>query len=531
MWLKMCETTRNMKTYNYNKNKSKEKLLLLLFIILSIFLISLNFVNAYNETGNETQIEKIFLLQDIKTDLKGNIDLKLNNDIGTMNAQANVYSTDTCSNDKSLYILYEDFESGILNTSLWESIENPIITSDTAYDGTYSLACDNHPQGSSGINCLKSIDTFGSDVGVLFYSSLTNNLDTYSLWLISPNGNSMITNYLDIPYTYGYYNGNSWLSTGIGRSQNLNDWVRIYWTKIGVNSFKINVTNQSNSYEYTTPVVQATTEPNFKLFFGTQINNGALNSIVYYDRILVWNTSIYGDTCPQNSEFPPINTVINETFCNATYIKGNFTDLIINWYNTTGTIPIYYSLYIKDINNNTITKLDNTTTNNYTFNSIYWNTLLSNNSYYYNLLVQNEYGFEDINSCSFNICQNNWINIIQPCISGTKFNYYIDSNNCSDQYNLPNTNNTYIECSVDVVNTIKLSDGQSILIILFIFLFISTICAIFVHEAFFGFNALITTLIWVVFRIYEYPTILMYLMPFMIIGFVVMWVTIHKVKH
>lgn len=133
-------------------------------------------------------------------------------------------------------------------------------------------------------------------------------------------------------------------------------------------------------------------------------------------------------------------------------------------------------------------------------------------------------------NCSIYVCQNNWIRNTNPCINGDKLVSYTDINYCNLQYNIPLDNNTHISCSNEIINRFEFSDSMIILSILFLFLIISTICAIAIHEGFFGVNAVITSLMLITFIIYKYPSILLYFTPIIIVAFVVMWITVNRIR-
>jgi hypothetical protein len=122
------------------------------------------------------------------------------------------------------------------------------------------------------------------------------------------------------------------------------------------------------------------------------------------------------------------------------------------------------------------------------------------------------------------------INNISP--SGFDFIVVTDENHGSGSilYNIPATNGTYIDCTTITYVSPDLDEDLIILLVLFFFIIISTICAITVHEAFFGLNALLTALIFTVFIVYDYPEILLYASLFIIIAFSVMWVIIQRAK-
>lgn len=49
-------------------------------------------------------------------------------------------------------------------------------------------------------------------------------------------------------------------------------------------------------------------------------------------------------------------------------------------------------------------------------------------------------------SCSFNVCISNWQEQYSQCTGNTQTKTYIDTNNCPISYNIPNDNNTLVDC-------------------------------------------------------------------------------------
>jgi hypothetical protein len=155
----------------------------------------------------------------------------------------------------------------------------------------------------------------------------------------------------------------------------------------------------------------------------------------------------------------------------------------------------------------------------------------------YNYTIQ----YYDANNCSTTVnlsvlngsiidcfCYPNWILSDTPCLNNVNLIMYDDANNCNSTLNIPINNNTYDGC---VIHTqVTWSDDIIILVLLFLFLIISTVCAITIHEGFFGLNALIIGLMLSIFIMYDYPKILLIFTPIIILAFVIMWITINKIK-
>jgi hypothetical protein len=107
---------------------------------------------------------------------------------------------------------------------------------------------------------------------------------------------------------------------------------------------------------------------------------------------------------------------------------------------------------------------------------------------------------------------------------------YHDTTNCGNLTVIPPpiNNGTYQNCVIQ--QQMNWNDDIIILAILFIFILISTICAIAVHEAFFGIDTLLILSMLYVFWHYNYPQILWYVTPFIAIAFLIMWVALWKVR-
>jgi parallel beta-helix repeat protein len=125
-------------------------------------------------------------------------------------------------------------------------------------------------------------------------------------------------------------------------------------------------------------------------------------------------------------------------------------------------------------------------------------------------------------------CIENWIKDVNPCINTVRLISYHDTSLCNSLNNLPSDNSTNEYCNI----TQQTVYDESILIlgILAFFILVALVCAIFVHEAFFGLTALLFGLVMSIFIYYDYPQILTYVCIFMILMFSVMWIVVHKVR-
>lgn len=155
------------------------------------------------------------------------------------------------------------------------------------------------------------------------------------------------------------------------------------------------------------------------------------------------------------------------------------------------------------------------------------------------IINQTQLLYTDLNVCNTTInipvgngsiqscCVENWVQNNTQCLADTYYINYVDVNSCGTTFQLPLDDGNSVSCLTMHPN---LSDDVLTILILFFMLIISTICAITVHEAFFGVNALITALLFVTFIMYDYPNILLYLTPILIIVFSGMWIIISRVK-
>lgn len=243
-------------------------------------------------------------------------------------------------------------------------------------------------------------------------------------------------------------------------------------------------------------------------------------------------TTIQSITLFVPDQIPPSEVNVTTNACNNLTL-GSARNITINWTNATGGTPITYTVYAQDYPLNIFSDniFENTTLNTFTWNSSVWNPELSVGYYQFRVASNNNIGQNDSYSCIFYVCENSWSRTTQPCVSDTRLISYTDVNNCNEALNVPANNGTYESCHAVTYVQNSWSEDVLLLIILFFFLVISTVCAVTIHEAFFGVNALLTTIIWVVFRYYNYPQMTTLICAVMIASFSVMWVIVHKVKN
>jgi len=216
------------------------------------------------------------------------------------------------------------------------------------------------------------------------------------------------------------------------------------------------------------------------------------------------------------------------------YTHGSNNSYNFNWTsssNQTGN-NLTYAIYYSDILDLSRTLILNTTNINATINSSIMNSISTGYKYFYIYANDNQSQNYTKSSCTFNICENNWVRTVQPCINSTRKITYTDSNSCNEQINstLPTDSGNYEEC-VTITYTQKVYQTDIlILAILGFFLLISLIMAIFVHEGFFGLCALILGVVFAIFIEYSYPDVLKYIIVFMILMFSIMWIVVARIK-
>jgi hypothetical protein len=226
-----------------------------------------------------------------------------------------------------------------------------------------------------------------------------------------------------------------------------------------------------------------------------------------------------------------INPVCNQQF---TLGLSSNTTILFNWTKSTSinNMTITYNLSVTNLLSNTfIVGNLNQSTNYYSW-SLNKNTLIAGN-YYTMINSCDNFGLCDlgVQSCTFNICYNSYYKSTQPCVDNSKKIVYSDSNNCNQMLDIPSDNNTYEECISIVYQQAVLKTDYIVIGILFLFLIVALICAITIHEAFFGLCTLIVALMMSTFIYYGYPQILTYLMVFCILLFSVMWIVIRTKRN
>lgn len=439
---------------------------------------------------------------------------------------ANMFN-ETCSTNPSAYLLYDDFEDATINSSIWSIFPNAQLSNLTSYSGNQSVECS---FSGGSYPCLETLSKIlGNDTSIQAYISRTDNI-TEIIYGISLGRNYMNTlfNVDGInSYNYGYYSASlSWFDLGLLATDNIYSWDRIYMRPIAITNIMFNITNYlgNNINVFLNSAGGSVISfPSNVSFVGTVTTN-----YFYIDKIMMWNNTIYGDFCPPAQ---PIQLSKSQIIagCNQSYTKDLanifYTNITLNWSVVPSALDytLNYTDLLFDYNVCETTNLSCTTNTN----------LLTSGRKYFYVVASNGYdnsSVSDFNDCYIDICTNNWIKTPQPCLTGIRLVNYYDDNNCTIKYNIPISNGTYEDCNTVIYNQTVYSEDVTILIILFLFLIISLICAIFVHEGFFGLCALILSIMMWTFINYKYPTMLMYISIFMIILFAVMWIVIGRIK-
>lgn len=160
--------------------------------------------------------------------------------------------------------------------------------------------------------------------------------------------------------------------------------------------------------------------------------------------------------------------------CNVTItINNSGVPVTFNWTASIDLNPyqINYNISLRDI-----LFLDTNIINtNETIYQTSLSSLIFNNGTYRNIITScNEIGNCNISeSCYFNICTNDYMQDISPCVDNLRFTSYHDNNLCNIRYAFPQDNGTYQNCTVtsNTTTTFKL-DENLVIFLLILFLFI-----------------------------------------------------------
>lgn len=315
-----------------------------------------------------------------------------------------------------------------------------------------------------------------------------------------------------------------------------NGWSFRYVNSSSYDNTSFNIGNL-NTWSNTSKIFDIHIHPFFQtdyIQYFTTFNNGTsdqANSSVTIDFFNLTN-------------FPPSAPDIITPGCNANYTVdytgASNTIIFYNWTASTSVnnFVVTYAPYL--CNGLTYLCIQFNTTNNtnsqqqINYSYIANNLLVTgtNNYFYTKIVATDSVGQSDtgIQNCFFNICQNIWVKDTNACLSGVRTITYSDSEHCSSAYGVPADNGTIEECTSIVYQQQVFQQDEIVLMILAFFLIISTVCAITVHEAFFGLNALLMGLIMTVFIYYGYDTISIIACVFMIIVFSGAWILVGRRK-
>jgi hypothetical protein len=436
------------------KMEKREKIIITIFILINIFLINNSFVNGlipekiliyipFDEISGSTVYD--LSANGMNGEVFGNITITN----GILNNARECYND---NNNPNNYINFGDFNyipQGNYTIRFW--LKPNLTTNSVDY------------------YFFKQTDT-GTTPIAFYMNKNTQNM----AFAVNYNDSSYYMDWLG-EYNYGslFDDNNFHMITGTVN----NDFGQIYIDDVNVFNETLNRIYPSNFIG------------NFTMF-----NNptGGIDESGYgiMDEFLIYNDSYtqsdinfdYNNGSPQSPfNIPPskINVTIN---CSKNYIIGDNDTIIINWSNATGTKPINYTLYYSDIYNITDGILYNGF--NLGFEWINWNNYLYNDNWYFIVKTSNIYGFNNSYSCSFNVCKNDWVRTIQPCISDTKLISYYDKNNCNKTYNFPIDNGTYTNCITKTITEITFDKSIIIPIVFVILIVVFIVLGIFIPLSF-----------------------------------------------
>jgi hypothetical protein len=293
------------------------------------------------------------------------------------------FTIDDCSTNTSHYLLYEDFESGVLNTA-WNQYGGASVQSNVKYEGNYALRCNG--TGLANCLCAETTKVIGINTSILAYISADVQTSAsfesiYTLVLGRDYGaNFKIAEGGAVTGLWNYYDG-AWKTLSVGHTKANTSWDRLYFYTKSETLMNINITNSSDYSIQTDYTPSNGLTQSFLANLSIGSNNILNNYAIYYDKIMIWNRTIYGDTCP-----PVISGFLNFTtpsesgttkYLPNNYILVNvtqnniasFTNMTIYLYNSTG---LYTSI---------------TTTNSTQFMN--FTVPMINETYYYNVTARN----------------------------------------------------------------------------------------------------------------------------------------------
>ena len=455
------------------KNKSLLLLVLTILITISIYSVSAEF--CYQESANVSN----------QTGIDGNCGLnysgKYKIDIPSDSVYFYInYSYPITANLSSyIRIKYDDIKNNnftIPASCYYRNVTQFLFRTDIGCDG-HTICSNVYCKNSTGWQFFNGSYSF-SDSG----SSYNPAGDSELFYPFDGNWNTYLT---------GYYGTVQYPCSGGNCAGNLYE-EGVYWN-VCINNWILNSTSCNG-------IIQNYT----KNYYDAGNCNNAYN-------LPIDNGTFY-NCCIENFTTTTISCdgIMNQTIT-------NYTDM--NSCNTTFTRPANYGNVTACCVENFIQ--NDTACNLYNYTIKYYDNRSCGT--YYTLPIDNNVSVD----CR---CISNWVQDATPCLNNVYLKSYTDLTGCGNLtvILMPVDNSTYSSC---VIHTQSMyAEDIIILAILFLFILVCTICAIAVHESFFGIDALLILCMLYVFWHYNYPQILWYVTPFMALAFLIMWVALWKVR-
>lgn len=270
--------------------------------------------------------------------------------------------------------------------------------------------------------------------------------------------------------------------------------------------------------------------------FDVHIHNFFAND--YFSYYVTFNENGSGNTSSivydfyNITHYPPSAPIMLTPACSEQFTLGNEkSSIYFSWTNSTSlnNFSIFYNLDILTLlADYPLVTLLNVTNYNYTNLT---SSVLNEGTYFLKITACDNLGFCDAaTSCDFTVCVNDWTRTSQPCVVEARLVTYYDAHSCNQALDVPLDNGTYEVCTSIQQIKFTLQDDYLILIILAFFYLVSTACAITIHEAFFGLDALLIGCMWITFIAYDYPQILFFVTPFLVLVHVGMWILVSRAK-
>lgn len=169
-----------------------------------------------------------------------------------------------------------------------------------------------------------------------------------------------------------------------------------------------------------------------------------------------------------------------------------------------------------------------------TNNSYLWSTnrnYIMEGSYSTRILVCDNASNCNLGSGFMTLCVNDYVRNVEPCVNDARLIDYTDVNGCDALLDVPADNGTYETCQTIVYTQRTYTEFEIVMIVLIIFLILSTFAGIFVHPAFLGLAGLICAFMIVVFQQHNMPIILDVAAGFMCLVYMVGWFLMKRMKN